>query len=575
MDMGDTSAIPHLEMPKQRLTNMDPSLYAVFEECRYKSHIAICHLSRIIDIAMCGFEESSEVAASETLEDASCPDGALHRTASAKRQGIARQSGADAVISTNDTAESPFIPFVGENPNGSVFSMLHFDPECSSSISGLGCFSDSAAWWRSRPGTGKKTISTTAPGNWERDASLFPNLNGHWECGIFSGKRVYIDTGGSYIGRGATAMVYEGYMVVTEMVDGREVCLTKVPVAIKEITFNAKERRVRSLYELAVNMRLCMAHPGLVHSYYAGTYLPRIATFRGADKAMLYGHLVLARSVTGSVADVLKRIGSFPESEIKRCMGEMLSALQCIHEDHHCVHNDVKPHNILIFDDPDMYYADVKYQITDLSGIALAKPIEEVLRDLAGNAKRPHSGFLAGGTAMYMSPESCLGLGTLTSNDVWSLGITAFHMATGTLPWRPLERQYPSMVLNGYRQKFTLTSLLELDVYESREACGTCTTETDAPQRADSGDTSPATYALGSTAESEAMGSSSNANQAFCDAHKEFGPILDALDEVRVSSEFRSFLAQCLIENPIKRPTCGQLRSHPFVKDVNVSAAHH
>ncbi|AYU76821.1 protein kinase, putative [Leishmania donovani] len=570
------SAVPPLERQKQRLANMDPSVYAVFEECRYKSLLAICHLGRIIDAAMRGLDESTQVPASQPCEDTSHHDCALRSAANADREEPVGRPIADPTISRGSNEDLPlFIPLMDDNSDVSFCSMLHVEAESSSNASGLGYLSENAAKERSKQSTDMKATSHAALGNRERDVALFPHLNGHWECGIFGGKRVYIDTGGLYLGRGATALVYEGWMVVTDAMDGSEVCLAKVPVAIKEVTYNAKDRRLLDLYELAVNLRLNMVHPGIVHSYYAGTYMPRLAGFRSAEKAMVYAHLVLARSVTGSVADVLKRSGPFPESEIKRCIAEILSALQCVHEDHNCVHNDVKPHNILIFDDSSAYYAEFKYQIIDLTDIAPATPIEDVLRDLAAERKQQQNIFSERGTVMYMSPESCLGLGTLTSNDVWSLGITAFHMATGTLPWRPLERQYPSMILNGYRRKFTLRSLVDMHVNDAFGASGSCyPTGTDNPLHADSDGKPRARFHASSAPGSRATGGASCTSQVFRDQYKGFGPILDMLDEVSVSSEFRSFLEQCLTENPVKRPTCRQLRSHPFVKDVTVASQH-
>ncbi|KAG5484743.1 hypothetical protein LSCM1_06564 [Leishmania martiniquensis] len=555
---------------------MDPSVYEVFEECRYKSLLAVCHLARLIDAAMSGFEESAQVSAAQTHEDASYYDGALSSTLSTKREEPIGQPTSDVAISPGSTEDLPlFIPLVDNDSDSSFCTMLHVEAEGSSNASGLGYFSENAAKERSKQSTDVKGASPAAPGSGERHVALFPHFNGHWECGIFSGKRVYIDTGGLYIGRGATALVYEGWMVVTDMVGGSEVCLAKVPVAIKEVTYNAKERKVRTLYELAVNLRLDMVHPGIVHSYYAGTYTPHLDVFRGGGKAMLYAHLVLARSATGSVADVLKRAGPLPESEIKRCIAEVLSALQCIHEDYRLVHNDIKPHNILIFDDPSGYYADFKYQITDLTSIAPSTPIEDALRDIAAATKRHGSVFSEGGTVMYMSPESCLGLGTLTSNDVWSLGITAFHMATGTLPWRPLERQYPSIILNGYRQKYTLQSLVGMHFNNISEAsrASNPTGAGDLPH-ADCDKKPCVRFHASSTSSPMTTGSSSSTSQVLRDQYKEFEPVLDILDEVNVSSEFRSFLAQCLIENPVKRPTCRQLRSHPFVKDVKLASQH-
>eukprot|EP00658_Telonema_sp_P-2_P047243 TRINITY_DN3584_c0_g1_i3.p1 TRINITY_DN3584_c0_g1~~TRINITY_DN3584_c0_g1_i3.p1 ORF type:complete len:477 (+),score=72.32 TRINITY_DN3584_c0_g1_i3:67-1497(+) len=61
--------------------------------------------------------------------------------------------------------------------------------------------------------------------------------------------------------------------------------------------------------------------------------------------------------------------------------------------------------------------------------------------DMAGDALQ--------GTPPYMSPEACCGNAT-SSSDVWSVGIMAFQMYTGRLPWRPTELAHPVLILQQH-----------------------------------------------------------------------------------------------------------------------------
>ncbi|KAK7194117.1 protein kinase [Novymonas esmeraldas] len=569
----EASHAPPSEAPLRLPVNMDPTVYAVLNACRNQSFFAAAHFARSLDVTLCGLHEAEESEPSQLQADGSIRDS-TYLSVAVEKQGESVAGSATEASQMDGSVEDPplFIPLMDNESGGTLSSMMEDQAESSSSTSGLGYVSENPTKERSKQSTGLRSTHPSPPGGGERDGTLFPHFHGLWECGMFAGKRVHIETGDAYLGRGATAMVYEGWIVITDIVNGVETCLAKTPAAIKEITYNAKDKEVRNLYERALNLRFHMKHPGIVQSYYAGTYVPRFSCFRGSEKAMLFSHLVLARSVTGSVADVLKRTGPFPELEIRRCMAEMLSALECIHDVHHRVHNDVKPHNILIFDDATLYFSEVKYQITDLTGIAVAMPVEDVLRSIATGVVQRHSVASAGGTAMYMSPESCLGLGFMTSNDVWSLGITAYHMATGTLPWKPLERQFPSMILNGYRQKFTLQDLVGLqsnDPCETTGASPMSSTDSAVPEPGD--EVGPRVrFQTESPAESQGPSDASGGCVAFRDQFKDFGPLLDVLNDVDASSDFRSFLKECLTENPLRRPTCRQLRDHPFVKDFKV-----
>jgi serine/threonine-protein kinase len=80
------------------------------------------------------------------------------------------------------------------------------------------------------------------------------------------------------------------------------------------------------------------------------------------------------------------------------------------------VHRDVKTANA-------MWTKDKKAKIMDFG---LAKAVEEL---------RNHTTVVSG-TPYYMSPEQTLGKNVDHRTDIYSLGVSVFEMATGTLPFR-------------------------------------------------------------------------------------------------------------------------------------------
>ena len=92
----------------------------------------------------------------------------------------------------------------------------------------------------------------------------------------------------------------------------------------------------------------------------------------------------------------------------------MCEALAFAHEQN-IVHRDVKTANT-------MWTKDRKAKIMDFG---LAKVVEEV---------RNHTTVVSG-TPYYMSPEQTLGKNVDHRTDLYSLGVSVFEMATGTLPF--------------------------------------------------------------------------------------------------------------------------------------------
>jgi serine/threonine protein kinase len=90
-------------------------------------------------------------------------------------------------------------------------------------------------------------------------------------------------------------------------------------------------------------------------------------------------------------------------------------AIQNAHE-HHIIHRDIKPHNILVT-------ADGHAKVTDF-GIARA----------VSSATVTHTGDIVG-SVHYLSPEQAKGMQSNEQSDIYSLGIVLYELLTGKVPY--------------------------------------------------------------------------------------------------------------------------------------------
>ncbi|HWO87840.1 MAG TPA: serine/threonine-protein kinase, partial [Gemmatimonadales bacterium] len=194
------------------------------------------------------------------------------------------------------------------------------------------------------------------------------------------------------LGRGGMAVVYRA----------REIALERT-VAIKilppELTFakGATERFRREAKTAAA-----LDHPNIIPIY-------RISS---GGRLFWYAMKYLEGR---SLGDLLQEKGLLTVSEAIHILGQVAEALDYAHA-HGVVHRDVKPGNVMID-------GRGRVIVTDF-GIA---------KELQGGALTGSGAIL--GTPYYMSPEQCRGTALTGAADQYSLGVMAYQMITGQLPF--------------------------------------------------------------------------------------------------------------------------------------------
>ena len=141
---------------------------------------------------------------------------------------------------------------------------------------------------------------------------------------------------------------------------------------------------------------------------------PNIVTVYDAGEQDGVYYIAMEYVDGNTLKDIIKRRGQIAPRGIVHVVSQMCEALAYAHEKK-IVHRDVKTANT-------MWTKDRKAKIMDFG---LAKVIEEV---------RNHTTVVSG-TPYYMSPEQTLGKNVDHRTDLYSLGVSVFEMATGTLPF--------------------------------------------------------------------------------------------------------------------------------------------
>jgi eukaryotic-like serine/threonine-protein kinase len=191
---------------------------------------------------------------------------------------------------------------------------------------------------------------------------------------------------------------------------GRDEVLDR-PVAIKILNPDLGRTDIGSRFRREGRTAAKLSHPNIVQVYDAGE-----GEFEGRETS----YIVMEYVSGGDLKDLIDGRGVLSGAELARLSG---AAAGLVHaHERGVIHRDIKPHNILITGSGDV-------KVTDF-GIARALD--------ATHATRTGS-YL--GTALYSSPEQLRGEGVTPKSDVYSLGVTLYHAATGQTPFTgaPIE----------------------------------------------------------------------------------------------------------------------------------------
>ena len=147
-----------------------------------------------------------------------------------------------------------------------------------------------------------------------------------------------------------------------------------------------------------------------------------IVNFYGAFYDDCHVYVVLEYMDAGSLADLLRRAGHFPESVCSDFARQLVHGLFYLHRERHQVHRDIKPANMLCD-------RTGRVQLSDF-GVAAE------LSDTLGQCET----FL--GTARYMAPETLAGNTYSYPADIWAVGICLVEFANGAYPYASFKSHW-------------------------------------------------------------------------------------------------------------------------------------
>jgi eukaryotic-like serine/threonine-protein kinase len=206
------------------------------------------------------------------------------------------------------------------------------------------------------------------------------------------------------IGRGGMGVVFLA----------RDIALHRL-VAIKVLRHeftSSDEHRERFRREARLTARL--SHPNIVPVHSFGEIGGDASSFENAP--LVY---IVMKYVHGeSLAERMRREKRLPAAEVQRVLRDLALALDSAHRDG-VVHRDLKAENILI------ERGSGRAMLTDF-GVALLRSLDPIHTDALRVFGTPH----------YMSPEQAAGeLDIDGRSDLYSLGVLAYYMLSGTLPF--------------------------------------------------------------------------------------------------------------------------------------------
>ena len=171
-----------------------------------------------------------------------------------------------------------------------------------------------------------------------------------------------------------------------------------VAIKISEVQFSERfEREAKAIATLN--------HPNIATLYDVGSSGPDLS------------YLVLEYVEGPTLADLIAK-GPIGQLEVRRIALQAAEGIEAAHEKG-IVHRDLKPANIKLGEG----------NVVKILDFGLAKAINESQAAVHGDTTQ-HGVIM--GTASYMSPEQALGGGADRRSDIWSFGVVAAEMLSGT-----------------------------------------------------------------------------------------------------------------------------------------------
>lgn len=194
------------------------------------------------------------------------------------------------------------------------------------------------------------------------------------------------------IGAGGMAIVYKA----------KDLLLNRtVTVKVLREQFLSDEDFVRR-FRREAQAAASLSHPNIVSIYDVGK-----------DGEIEY---IVMEYVEGrNLKEIIKEYAPLSPEQAINLANQIGEAIRHAHQ-HHIIHRDIKPHNILVT-------ADGRAKVTDF-GIARA----------ASSATVTHTGDIVG-SVHYLSPEQAKGLPSNERSDLYSLGIILYELLTGKVPY--------------------------------------------------------------------------------------------------------------------------------------------
>jgi len=173
-------------------------------------------------------------------------------------------------------------------------------------------------------------------------------------------------------------------------------------VAIKVLTHREPKYIERFRREAQVLAKIM--HPSIIQIY----------EIVGSDEGQSDPYIVM-EFFDGKPLDSILKQAPLPPPQVMSILRQTAEGLTKAHKNQ-VIHRDIKPANIMMSDTGEVKILDF--------GIA---KLRDAKKDLTGNTVL--------GTPYYMSPEQAMGQPIDARTDIYSLGITAFHLITGRKPF--------------------------------------------------------------------------------------------------------------------------------------------